>query len=418
MKVFFLSGLYPKGSEQYYASKLKKGALANPSNVYQWGIIDGLLSNGIDLEICSFPFLPTFPGGYRELRSKEEALVVSGRVMGRAVSYMTIAGCKEFSIINSAKKYIRAWRENVKSDEVGVILIYSLYGPFLKAAIEEAAFQKNIKVCPIATDLFISSVDVLKEYPFFKKIQGYFEYRMIKEGLENADTFVLLARGMQKFIPKAIDNHVIVEGILACDYSRPRPKVSTIEKLLLYTGSLGIHTSVKELVDAFLLTSDPKFRLMICGSGYYESYIRQKAEIDNRILFKGSVSREQAVLFQKTATLLINPRLPSIPDTPYSFPSKTMEYLTSGTPMIGYRLCGIPDEYYEYFYIPEDDSIESLARLISTTLNKPQEELDARAAASWRFIVNNKNAKMQVNKIITHFEALFSKDNNQTEMHL
>ena len=55
---------------------------------------------------------------------------------------------------------------------------------------------------------------------------------------------------------------------------------------------------------------------------------------DNRIVFKGMVPNKIVVEDQLKATLLVNPR-PSIGEfTRYSFPSKNMEYMVSGTPMV------------------------------------------------------------------------------------
>jgi glycosyltransferase involved in cell wall biosynthesis len=44
---------------------------------------------------------------------------------------------------------------------------------------------------------------------------------------------------------------------------------------------------------------------------------------------------------------MLNPRDPSWRGTPYSFPSKLLEYLTTGKPIISTRLPGIPAEYFE-----------------------------------------------------------------------
>ncbi len=407
MKILFLTGLYSKESEKYYSSVLKQDALANPSNVYQWGVMKGLLENNIDFEVCSFPFLPTYPSGIKIKKTIDERLVLEKSIVGMAYSYCTIAGLKELDIVYKLRKIIKDWIKNNCATDTGIILIYSLYGPFLKAAIDCANKYSNIKICPIVTDLFISSLSTLKKYRFLKKIQGFFEYRRIKYVLENADTFVLLAKGMVKFVPRAVDNHVIIEGIAGDDSPCPSSKVAGSEKSLLYTGSLGIHTSVKELVDAFLMTTDDSFRLIICGSGYYSEYIESKATEDNRILFKGSVSRDEAVRLQKEATLLINPRQTSIADTPYSFPSKTIEYLVSGTPMIGYKLEGIPSDYYKYFYIPHDESLEALAEAITETLHLSQEELDQRALESWRFITETKTAKQQIKKMLNYLIKTF-----------
>lgn len=416
MKVLFVCGLYPKGTEAYYTSVLKHGSLANPSNVYQWGVVEGLLANNIDLEVCSFPFLPTCFSGNSKTSTREEAIEYQNRVIGCAYSYSTFPVLKELTIMRKLRMVVRRWSASIAKDEKGVILIYSLYGPFLKASIARTKENPKIMVCPIVTDLFISSLKVLRKYPLLKKIQGYFEYKMIKYGLDNAHTFVLLAKGMEKYVPRAINNHVIVEGIAGAEYPKPVSKESTTEKILLYTGSLDMHTSVKELVDAFMLTSDSNFRLVICGAGAYEKYILEKSQQDKRIIYKGPVLREEAVRLQRSATLLINPRLSSIPDTPYSFPSKTIEYLASGTPMIGYKLVGITEDYYSYFYIPVDESIDALSHTISDTLNRPQTELDKRALDAWKFINTQKTADRQIKKMIDHFKGYINENSKKNDV--
>lgn len=416
MKILFVTGLYSKASEHYYSSALKRGVLANPSNVYQWGILKGLFENNVDFEVCSFPFLPTYPSGLKIKKTISEELIIQDKIVGRSYSYCTLAGLKEWDITRKLKGGINEWIRNVASDDTGIILIYSLYGPFLKAAIDCSKSYDNIKVCPIVTDLFISSLSKLRTFPFHKKIQGYFEYRRIRYGLARADTFVLLAKGMVRYVPRAINNHVIVEGIAGNELPMPVSKGNSCENILLYTGSLGMHTSVKELVDAFLITKDDSFRLVICGSGTYEEYIKQKSKEDSRIIFKGNVTRDEAVSMQKWAKILINPRLPNIPDTPYSFPSKTIEYLVSGTPMIGYELVGIPEEYYKYFYIPVDESVNALSELITNVLRLPQHELDQRAYEAWAFITSQKNSKQQVRKILNYYIARFGLDISTTNM--
>ena len=123
------------------------------------------------------------------------------------------------------------------------------------------------------------------------------------------------------------------------------------------------------------------------------------------VIFKGFVSREEAVQLQHEATAVINPRKPTISLTKYSFPSKIMEYLSSGTPMIGYRLQGIPEEYYNYFYTVEGLSNDELAKTISEVLNKPQDELNEKAESAMIFIANNKTAQIQIKKVLIFLSA-------------
>ena len=65
------------------------------------------------------------------------------------------------------------------------------------------------------------------------------------------------------------------------------------------------------------------------------------------------------------ATLLINPRFSNEEYTKYSFPSKNMEYMASGTPILTTKLPGMPKEYYEYIYLFEEESIEGMKNKMS-----------------------------------------------------
>lgn len=96
------------------------------------------------------------------------------------------------------------------------------------------------------------------------------------------------------------------------------------------------------LIDAFQQIKDPNYELRICGVGDSEDAIKAAAQKDERIHFWGKLPREQVLEWQSKATVLVNPRQNNEEFTKYSFPSKTMEYLSSGVPLVAYKLDGIP----------------------------------------------------------------------------
>ena len=223
--------------------------------------------------------------------------------------------------------------------------------------------------------------------------------------LPKMNKYVFLADRMSELIPESKDNYIVVEGIAQIIPELPHKKGEKKEKTLLYTGALGIHTSIDHLLQAFVLTNNKGFRLVICGDGTLRPLVEDYCTKDTRILYKGSIPRDAALELQKSCTAVINPRRPDIIDTAYSFPSKTIEYLLSGTPMIGYKLEGMPSEYYDYFFtIPEMDD-NSMAKVITEVLNKPEEELYKKALSAYNFIITNKTAFIQVKKIIDYIEA-------------
>ena len=141
---------------------------------------------------------------------------------------------------------------------------------------------------------------------------------------------------------------------------------------------------------------DPNIELWLCGSGEMEEEIRTYAAQDSRIRFFGFLPHEEAVQLQKQATVLVNPRTNQGEYTKYSFPSKTMEYMASGRPVMMFRLDGIPGEYDPFLtYIPEEraasirDTVESLRKLSPS-------ELDAMGTRGREFVLKNKNRNVQM----------------------
>lgn len=402
MKILFIGGYYPLGAENALLKDCKYGELSIPSNVYQWGVIDGLLSNSVQLSLLSCPFLPAFPVGYKHLFTPQIDFIIDGRNVGVMKRFCDLALVKPISRRRAFIKGIIQWiaSEKIEKNERFAILSYSPSGDQIVPMVKLKKKYPNLITCCIITDLFQKTFADTAKMPIFRRLQMCFEIYGLEKALSLIDKFVLLAKGMEELVPETVNKNIIIEGIAS---EKPFYKKSDEEsriKTLLYTGSLGEHTSVKELIDAFMLTQSENYRLCICGGGIYSDYIEECTKKDKRIEYLGVVPREQSIKLQQNATVLINPRFPSIRDTPYSFPSKTMEYLTSGSPMIGFKLKGIPSEYYDYFYTVQEESIESLSNTIDQVLSLSQIELNRKALSAYCFIENYKIAKAQMSKLL------------------
>ena len=99
-------------------------------------------------------------------------------------------------------------------------------------------------------------------------------------------------------------------------------------------GGLTKKYGVIELLNAFERLQDENCRLVICGSGDAENDIIEASNRDRRIIFKGLLPRKEVLSLQKSSTILVNQRSNNEEYTKYSFPSKIMEYLSSGTPVV------------------------------------------------------------------------------------
>ena len=106
----------------------------------------------------------------------------------------------------------------------------------------------------------------------------------------------------------------------------------------------------------------------------------------------------------KSAILLINPRSAALELTKYSCPSKTFEYMASGTPVLMTHLPGLPDEYEPYLYFPQTEDSDGFANAIDNILEKDSAELEAFGLRAARFIKTEKNSELVMKKVMDFVE--------------
>lgn len=400
MKLLFINNAYPK--ERYKQFWKESGGLLQvPGNVFQWAVVNGLECNRVDYSLVSVPALPVWPR-YKSMRTPGGPFYINGKAKGHYLSYCTVPAVKQISRRKVLRKYISNWCENNTDSEQLIALLYAPSSDMLGAAVDVKIEYPNLIIAPIITDLIENALEFTYNRKPLKRIQILLEKHCEDKLFPKVDKFILLTSQMTDFIPQAEGKYIVVEGIA--------PELENIveqvginhnnSKTLLYTGVLEEYAGIRKLVDAFRQVRLKDVNLVICGTGSDAEYVKMAAEEDSRIVFRGGVGRDEVLCLQHEATLLINPRQPNGGITKYSFPSKTMEYMTSGTPMIGYRLEGMPSEYYDHMYTPTDLSIDALAACIQKTLSLPFDELKQKANEAARFIEKNKSSKKQVERIL------------------
>ncbi|MBO7310309.1 MAG: hypothetical protein J6U86_02815, partial [Clostridia bacterium] len=103
---------------------------------------------------------------------------------------------------------------------------------------------------------------------------------------------------------------------------------------------------------------------------------------------------------QAKATVLVNPRQNNEEFTKYSFPSKNLEYLSSGKPLVAYKLDGIPDEYDDVIIYVEDNSIRALADKLTEVCEYDKQKMSEHCKRAYEFVMTQKNEVKQTERIL------------------
>lgn len=397
MDIIFIGGFFPEQYATLILSKSKR-QMQNAANVFQWAFIKGLEQNlNRPIKLITAPFIGWYPKYYKDLTIRTSHFSNHDET-----NASVMVGFLNLPVIKNIFKFYNMYSfiyNSISSKEKTVLIVYSFDLAYLKAALKAKQNNSNTLVCVIITDLIEFPADTGIFYKFYLK---YVEKPIVYKLLAKVDCFIVVTDKIVDFLELHHKPYIRIEGLFddKTDYDNRNTQPDGTNKIVLYTGSLNNRNGLVELLNAFKLIKSPDFRLWISGGGSGATLVLNRAKEDERIKYFGIVSKEKVIELQKKATILVNPRNTLGEDTKYSFPSKTIAYMASGTPALIYKLDGIPLEYFEYCYTVEDNRIESLANAIYSVCQLDKDTLRLKGKTARDFILRNKTAKIQCNKVL------------------
>ena len=229
-----------------------------------------------------------------------------------------------------------------------------------------------------------------------------------------ADGFILLTEQMNKIVNKKNRPYIIIEGI-ADGSASPSKDICRLKEtigkdIIIYAGSLARIYGIEALAKGFLKAKLHNAELWIYGDGDYRKEIEKICRNNKNVVYKGVCSKEEIVEIEKRASLLVNPR-PAAPDyTKYSFPSKTIEYMASGTPVLTTKLPGIPKEYFDYIYTFEKDDPDGICEALKKVFSFSKQDRMKKGRSAAEFVLSKKSNSVQSKKIINFIEKRLKND--------
>ena len=139
---------------------------------------------------------------------------------------------------------------------------------------------------------------------------------------------------------------------------------------------------------------------VICGSGPQEGELKKLAAGNSKVKFLGRLSHENVLQLERQAKILVNLRDKNNILTKYSFPSKLMEYLSSGAWVISTKLDGIPEEYFDYIEPLEQNDVRNLSDLFDKLLTLSEDSRESHAINSVNFLRECKSIDFQAKRLI------------------
>ncbi|WP_020579242.1 glycosyltransferase family 4 protein [Actinopolymorpha alba] len=397
-KVLFLGFTIP--DEQLLALGRSAAAASTQTHNLAWSIVSGLGENGCDIFLLSTLQLASYPLNARILvrGGRFRTRGIDGRTLGfvnlhLAKQVSRLAGCLLFGI------------GMLRPERCDVLLIHGVHQPFLWFG----RLARRLRGIPVVVLLTDRPGVVLSDDGAVLRFLRRVDTALARRALRRMDGAICVTEAIgQEFAPAS--RHLVMEGVvnprlsaLPVTQERGRPPGAPFE--VAYAGTLLEEYGVGRLVEAVLAVPED-IVVHIYGAGPLDGWIRQRAAESERIRFHGALPHEELIPALGRAHLLVNPRPADQDFVKYSFPSKLIEYMALGRPVLTTRLSGIPEEYDDKLLFADDDSTEGLAKSLSEAAQLPAGKLRELAETARDFVVTEKSVSRQGRRIADFFDEL------------
>lgn len=310
---------------------------------------------------------------------------------------------------NKSEKYNDAYsiiynQKSIKAIKEGVLLFKKLNKNKDAILIVDGLNFKCILTSLLIKLLYkTKSIIVLTDIPRFifpNSIKGKLISSLNEFLIRKTDGFIFLTEEMNDLINRHNKPNIVIEGFVDQNIINNNINTSPQSNIIMYAGGVKKIYGIENLVQAFIKLNTKKYELHIYGNGDYTNDIIKLSTQYPNIKYKGLVSNSEIIELERKAYILINPRPTSDLYTIYSFPSKTIEYMASGTPFLTTKLKCIPEEYNQYLNYIDGEDVESIFQSLDQILKIPYTTLKEKAIAGKEFIENNKTNTIACRKIV------------------
>lgn len=261
----------------------------------------------------------------------------------------------------------------IRRHRIEWIFIHGLHSPYLVFGLLAKLFGKRLVI--VLTDP--PGVILATDRRLARLMKGIDAW-LIRRILQRVDAVFALAPELVRRLAPGRPAFVF-PGILESALEISIKEVSSAKReeaagpfTIVYAGGLSQAYGVDRLIDAVLgFSPDVMVCLKLFGRGDQEERIRTLALDNPRIIDGGFVDAATLLPELLAADLLINPRPTSELFATMSFPSKLIEYIATGRPVLTTRIPSIPESLKDSFSYIDDESVDGIRIAIRTVMETP-----------------------------------------------
>lgn len=373
-------------------------AFSRAGVMFQQNLLEGLKRAGlVPSQIFSVRPIQSFPGGNRLWVKKERAHLGQGMFV-TLLPFLNLTPLKQFVIGVATLWALLVWGWRTRGIAHRVVYTFNLTVP--------PGLSTLLGARLIGAKAVVSLNDIHEPGHMVPATLFHrFDFWMQRQLIPLFDGHIAVAdKIMADFAPGK--PYLRLEGGIANDVLEGTGKSlrligdQSLPFTIVSAGRLDETNGVRVLLESFSILEGDHYRLRIAGTGPLEAEVRQAAAKDSRIEFCGFISFEKVLALYDSADVLINMRLTKDRNTRYFFPSKLMEYLASGTPVITTCTGHVEEEFGDFVFLLENETSKGLSEAIRQVASIAHESRADMGRRAREYMVKNKSWDSQGRKVL------------------
>jgi len=384
-------------------------------NMCQLSLLLGLKNAGLTPSaVLSVRPMPSFPRS-RQILVQKSCATAEHCILLDFLPFINITPIKQVTIGFSALWSILRWGWRMRYTPHRVVYTFNITVPSAVFTLLGAWITRS-KAVAMVYDINVPGETVPPT--FFYKL----DYWLHKKLLPLFDGLVVITDSISNdFAPKI--PFIRVEGGIKNELVQRFTNVTRKTRsgnakspfTLVVAGGLDEANGISVILEAFSLLEEDNYRLEIAGAGPLENMVRQAANRDERINFHGFISFDEVLKLYDSADVLVNMRLTKAINTRYFFPSKIMECLTSGVPVISTCPGHVSEEFSDFAFLLKEERPVDLANMVKYVASLAPDIRADKAAKAQEYMIRNKTWDVQGLRVVKFVNSLFESDERKVD---
>lgn len=378
----------------------KTPASSTAANLFQLNFLGALCkSRTLKPEIYSYLPTPSFPR-YRKLYCPSKRDRLGDGTIVRFLPFINLGPIKILSlgVVSFAKTIAWAWRH--RTSKRRIVISYNLNAPPAWPLLLACRLTKS-EYMPFIMDIYVPGEAIANNW------MRRFEFDNQKRIIPKVDGLLVANKAIVEDFARDQDS-ILMDGGVPENFIANFKNAVTKENRpfhVVYAGRLCPLKGVDLLLEAIAEMKEPNIRFTITGTGPMQDQVKKAAMLDPRVTYTGLIPRRDLMDVYKNADLVLNLQRTDNRTHRYVFPSKVVECLATGVPLLTTRTGHAESEFGPFAIVLEEETPQGLVARIGEIMSWSETRRSEIGCQAQDYISKNRTWESNIVRLEAYLET-------------